>query len=381
MQVTINGTNDAAVLSSAVVALAETNAALSTGGTLTNSDVDNDDTFVAQAGTAGTNGVFSIDAAGAWSYTANSAFDALNVGASVSDTFTVAAADGTLTSVQVTINGTNDAASDLIFSFTGSPGNSLPTGAFGQMSVVDPDGGAGSYTYSLANLTATTLGGGVATGFAGDLTVSSSGVISASSLDENRVYEMTIQVAQGAATFTENFSVITGTNTGTDNINGAYVTGDDVIFARGNGDTILAGSGNDTVFGQQGDDQIHGGIGNDMLSGGGGNDTFYFDTPLDAATNVDTITDFNASTGDKIALDQTIFTLLTVGSPLDSANFVANGGGVAVDANDYILYDSATGNLFYDADGSGAGAKVQFSTLTVAGVSGTVDSADFTVVS
>src|SRR6185369_5525899 len=110
VQVTINGTNDAAILSSASVMLSETNAALTTSGTLTISDVDNPETFVAQADTAGTYGHFSIDTAGAWSYTANSAYDNLNVGDSISDLFTVTAADGTTTTVQVTINGTNDAA-------------------------------------------------------------------------------------------------------------------------------------------------------------------------------------------------------------------------------------------------------------------------------
>ena len=103
-----NGTNDAAVLSSAVVALAETNAALATGGTLTISDVDSAETFVAKTDVAGANGKFSIDAAGAWTYTANEAFDSLNVGDSVSDTFEVESADGTNTSVKVTINGTAD---------------------------------------------------------------------------------------------------------------------------------------------------------------------------------------------------------------------------------------------------------------------------------
>jgi VCBS repeat-containing protein len=110
VQVTINGTNDAAVVSSATVALAETNAPLTTGGTLTVSDVDSAQTFVPQTNVAGANGTFSIAANGSWTYTANSAFDSLNVGQSVSDTFTVASADGTTTTVQVTINGTNDAA-------------------------------------------------------------------------------------------------------------------------------------------------------------------------------------------------------------------------------------------------------------------------------
>ncbi|MDF1758466.1 MAG: VCBS domain-containing protein, partial [Legionellaceae bacterium] len=110
VEVTINGTNDAAQLSSATVALSETDAALSTGGTLTVSDIDNADTFVAQSNVAGTNGTFNINANGAWTFVANEAFDNLNVGDSVSDTFNVASSDGTTTTVQITINGTNDAA-------------------------------------------------------------------------------------------------------------------------------------------------------------------------------------------------------------------------------------------------------------------------------
>src|SRR5207302_929905 len=95
VKVTINGTNDAAVLSSATVALSETNAPLSTGGTLTVSHVRSSYALVPQTNVAGANGTFSIAANGAWTYTANSAFDNLNVGQSVSDSFTVAAADGT----------------------------------------------------------------------------------------------------------------------------------------------------------------------------------------------------------------------------------------------------------------------------------------------
>ncbi|WP_207267382.1 VCBS domain-containing protein [Pseudomonas sp. FW300-N1B4] len=104
----ILGTNDAAVLSSASVTLTETNAPLTTGGSLTVSDIDSPETFQAQSATAGANGTFAIDAAGNWSYTANSAFDALNVSDSLTDTFTVLSADGTATAVTVTINGSND---------------------------------------------------------------------------------------------------------------------------------------------------------------------------------------------------------------------------------------------------------------------------------
>ncbi len=80
--VTVNVTpvNDPATVSSASQTLTETDAPLTTSGTLTSTDVDNpDNTFTANT-VVGTIGTFAIDAAGAWSFTANSAFDSLNVG-------------------------------------------------------------------------------------------------------------------------------------------------------------------------------------------------------------------------------------------------------------------------------------------------------------
>src|SRR5207253_6591481 len=68
VQVTINGTNDAAVLSSATVALSETNAARSTGGTLTVSDVDSAQTFVPQTNVAGANRSEERRAGNDWRY-------------------------------------------------------------------------------------------------------------------------------------------------------------------------------------------------------------------------------------------------------------------------------------------------------------------------
>ena len=112
--VTINilGTNDAAVLSADVSNLTETDTAadISTSGTLTISDVDSPASFVAQAGTVGSYGTFAIDSAGAWTYTANSAHNEFEAGTTYTDTFAVASADGTTTSVTINILGTNDAA-------------------------------------------------------------------------------------------------------------------------------------------------------------------------------------------------------------------------------------------------------------------------------
>jgi VCBS repeat-containing protein len=109
VHVNIIGTNDAAVLSSATVNLTETDAVLSTSGTLTISDVDSPATFVAQAGTVGTYGSFSVNAAGAWTYTASTAHNEFVAGTTYTDTFNVTSADGTTTTVRVNILGTNEA--------------------------------------------------------------------------------------------------------------------------------------------------------------------------------------------------------------------------------------------------------------------------------
>src|SRR4029077_5574860 len=112
VKINILGTNDAAVLSANVSNLSETDTAadISTAGTLTVSDVDSPASFVAQAATAGSYGTFAIDAAGAWTYTASSAHNEFEAGATYTDTFSVASADGTLSSVTINILGTNDAA-------------------------------------------------------------------------------------------------------------------------------------------------------------------------------------------------------------------------------------------------------------------------------
>ncbi|WP_407926795.1 beta strand repeat-containing protein [Candidatus Chlorobium masyuteum] len=109
--VTITGTNDAAVISgTSSASVSETNAAITATGTLSATDVDSSSAFVAQTAVAGTNGTFSIGTTGEWTYTANSAFNELNVGTSVTESFTVTTVDGTSEVVTVTITGTNDAA-------------------------------------------------------------------------------------------------------------------------------------------------------------------------------------------------------------------------------------------------------------------------------
>ncbi len=104
---------------------------ISTGGTLSVADSDaGQATFQAQPGTNGAYGTFTLAADGTWTYTANNsqaAIQQLGDGQTLTETFTVKAADGTTSSVTVTINGTNDAA---VISSPEQPARSPKTSAW-----------------------------------------------------------------------------------------------------------------------------------------------------------------------------------------------------------------------------------------------------------
>ena len=125
----------------------------------------------------------------------------------------------------------------------------------------------------------------------------------------------------------------------------------DNVLAGNDASNLLKGvHGNDTLNGGAGDDELRGGDGNDSLEGGTGADGFVFNNPLSDATNVDHILDFVPAI-DQIRLENAVFTALA-GGALNADAFVL--GTAALDADDRILYDAATGNLYYDRDGTGA---------------------------
>ena len=116
--VTITGVNDVAVIGGETVGAVTEDAdplTLMTGGLLTISDVDAGEAhFAAQAGTAGSYGSFTLDAAGNWTYSADNtqiAIQQLGEGATLTDSFTATSLDGSASQpVTVTITGVNDTA-------------------------------------------------------------------------------------------------------------------------------------------------------------------------------------------------------------------------------------------------------------------------------
>ena len=82
-EITPSGANIPATVSTDLLELVETDVALTSAGTLTSVDVDNVDNLFTVSETIGTIGTFAIASTGAWTFLANSAFDALNVGDTV----------------------------------------------------------------------------------------------------------------------------------------------------------------------------------------------------------------------------------------------------------------------------------------------------------
>ena len=154
---------------------------------------------------------------------------------------------------------------------------------------------------------------------------------------------------------------------GADTIQG--LGGDDRLYGQSGNDRLEGGSGRDYLYGSTGDDALLGGDGNDRLYGGAGSDVltggankdgFFFDTSL-GASNIDKITDFS-TVDDTIDLENAIFTALRSSGTMSSSAFYV--GAAAHDSTDRIIYNSDTGALSYDPDGTGSAAAVQFAELS-----------------
>lgn len=159
------------------------------------------------------------------------------------------------------------------------------------------------------------------------------------------------QAGQGDDTVVSAFSISLDKLKGIENI----ILSEDAqprdIDATGN-------AGSNEITGNSGDNVINGKAGADILAGGAGNDTFVFDNL--ALGGADTITDFSAA-DDLLVFQDSVFKSL-VGDADLSDNLAI--GTAAATSTDFLIFDDATGDLYYDADGSGASTAVLIATLT-----------------
>ena len=158
---------------------------------------------------------------------------------------------------------------------------------------------------------------------------------------------------------------------GNDIVNGG--SANDKLLGQTGNDSINGGAGKDVAKGGKGSDILDGGTGRDILSGNGGQDQFQFTTTLNRKSNVDTITDFKIGQ-DSIGLADTIFSAL---GPTIEASELRIGKN-ARDADDFLIYHSGSGKLYYDPDADGGLNKILFAKLDK---NLPLDASDFVIIS
>jgi Ca2+-binding RTX toxin-like protein len=145
-------------------------------------------------------------------------------------------------------------------------------------------------------------------------------------------------------------------------------------------DTLNGNNSDNQINGGAGNDTIKGYGGNDLLTGGAGNDRFAFTSALNASTNVDVIVDMNESGNDTICLDNAIFTGLTGAemTTLSAAQFTSNTTGLATAAGQRIIFETDTGELYYDSNGNAGGGTYVLFAKVDANIS--LTNADFLII-
>ena len=223
----------------------------------------------------------------------------------------------------------NIVGSSLDDTITGNAGNNVVDGGTGN-DTVRFDGVAAAVTVNLAT--------GIATGQGNDTLRNIENVVG-SSLDDTITGNAGNNVIDGGLG-NNTIDGGAGVNTAAFNRTAQAVTVDlSKGTATGQGTDILRNIQN--VTGSSRNDTITGSAGNNVIDGGAG-------------------TDFDPAS-DTIRLDKTIFTALTQSGTLADAAFFV--GSAAHDADDRITYNSTTGALIYDSNGSAAGGAAQFATL------------------
>ncbi len=215
------------------------------------------------------------------------------------------------------INGTGNTLNNII---TGNSGNNILNGATGIDTLI---GGLGNDTYQVDTTTDT--------------------------ITENA--NQGTDTVQSSVTYTLGNNLENLTLTGTTNINGTGNTLNNIITGN---------SGNNTLNGSDGNDTLIGGTGNDTITGGTGSDRFTFNNRNEG---IDTITDFLSSQGDKITVSAAGFGGgLAAGVAITAAQFLL--GTTALNASNRFIYNTITGGLFFDGDGTGTLAAIQMATLS-----------------
>ena len=144
---------------------------------------------------------------------------------------------------------------------------------------------------------------------------------------------------------------------------GLILTGNELvnrIYGRDGGDTLSGAGGNDQIYGQAGADRLVGGTGLDALTGGAGSDTFVL---ANLAASRDTLADF-VSGADHLEISAALFGGGLAPGALAASQLAANTTGLSSDNDDRFVYNTTSGALYYDSDGTGIASRELIASLT-----------------
>jgi VCBS repeat-containing protein len=367
--VTVTGANDAPVAQDDVFATDEDTVVngnvLADNGNGPDDDIDGDPLTITQVNGSTANvgtqivlasgALLLLNADGSFAYDPNGQFDALGPGESAQDSFTYTISDGQggsdTATVTLSINGVNDApvatdsliATNANFSAAGMlTGTDVDSDTLIFSLEQEPQNGFvdinsdGSYIYTPDE------------GFTGEDSFTFRVTDELGAFD---IATVAIEIAE-VGEFAEPKEI-----TGTD--------GNDVLIGSAFDDFLSGGPGNDVLIG---------GLGSDVLIGGDGADRFEYRSPDEGG---DTIVDFVVSE-DVLVIDAWAFGGGLEPGSLSSFQFVAGESPEATDPEwGQFLYDTSSGDLYWDSDGTGEGEAVHIATLTGAPA---LTAADFEIV-
>lgn len=319
------------------------------------SDQDGDALTYDLGGTNGTyNGLFGIDATGQIRIADPSRLPAITQDTDYVLTVVVSDGHGGTDTQDVTVRIRNDVVggntppANITFSDNTIRENLTRGNIIGRFTATDTD----ALTWTLVD----DAGGRVELGSNGTLLVKNQTKIDS---ELAPTFDVVVDVSDGTNTvrFTKTLTIL---NLQKETVNGVSTN----IPGIGIDDYLRGGAGDDTLNGSIGNDTLSGGGGSDRLNGGAGDDAFRFDAAI-TNLNTDKIVQFDlkdpanpAVQGDRIELVQTRFTGITaadVDNGILKASVFHAGTLATAQASQRIVYDQATGEIWYDRDGFGVG--------------------------
>lgn len=142
------------------------------------------------------------------------------------------------------------------------------------------------------------------------------------------------------------------TYTGIENVTGTVYR--DAITGDGTANRLAGGGAFDVLIGGGGNDTLIGGAGADTVTGGSGADVFLFETYAD---RTDVITDFTSGV-DVVMINAAAYGFGTATGAIDPNAFCSGTTNAPQDASDRFIYNTTTGTLWFDRDGTGKVATV-----------------------